>query len=82
MLQSILCFAVSGACSLAGRGNDSSLKLLELDMDLLQIKDLAEIFFFFNALADGKYALSTENYWFLRAMVACNANLGLYVYAS
>lgn len=61
MLQSILCFAVVEPCSLAGKGNDSSLKLLELDMDLLQIKDLAEIFFlFFNALADGKYALSTE----------------------
>lgn len=50
------------ACSLAGKGNDSSLKLLELDMDLLQTKDLAEIFFlfFFNALADGEYALSIE----------------------
>lgn len=47
MLQSILCFAVAEACSLAAKGNDSSLKLLELDMDLLQIKDLAEIFFSF-----------------------------------
>lgn len=61
-LQSSLCFAVAEACSLAGKGNDSSLKLLELDMDLLQTKDLAEIFFlfFFNALADGEYALSIE----------------------
>lgn len=47
MLGSSLCFAVAEAFSLAGKGNDSSLKLLELDMDLLQIKHLAEIFFFF-----------------------------------
>lgn len=47
MLQSIIYFAVTEACSLAGKGNDSSLKLLELDMDLLQIKDLADFFFLF-----------------------------------
>lgn len=67
MLRSILYFAVAEACSLAGKGNDSSLKLLELDVDLLQIKVSAEIFFFFfifNALADGKYALSTEKLLF------------------
>lgn len=51
--------------SSAGKGNENSLKLLELYMDLLQLRTWPRFFyflffFFFNALADGKYALSTD----------------------
>lgn len=64
--------------------------LPKLHMDLLQLRTWPQIrgggwggvvlfsffFIFLNAFSDGKYAVST-NYWFLRAMAACNANLGL-----
>lgn len=87
MLQSILCFGVTENHSSAGKGNDTSFMPPKLHMDLLQLRTWPQIqggcfvlfsFFliFLNAFSNGKYALST-NYWFLRAMAACNANLGL-----